>query len=308
MREIDYACPYCNHRFRDKYPANKINCRFCGSNLDINWFKNGKKECGVVENTLVCFWGASGSIDLPNEITTIGNGVFKNSPKLTEVIFSNSIQEIGENAFYFCFRLQNVQLPDSLKIIRKKAFCSAGIQRLYIPKSVELIEEDAFDACPLIKEITVHKDNPYYYVKNDALIDKRNGRTVALCCKNKIYYNVTLDSNAEGEKPKKFRITNFCEFDKNRITQALTEVEQDDNKFIVCEADTPINNITYLQAINDGDEMHIEFHLQKSIDDTVWENWFCRCNLNKCIDYFFSFIRGEFAPNFDEWELCVEEE
>ena len=162
MREIYYACPYCNHRFRDKYSANKTDCPFCGSKLEINWFENGEKECGVVEDTLVCFWGASGSIDLPNGITKIGNSVFENSPKLTEVILPESVQEIGENAFYFCFRLQNVKFPDSLKIIRKKAFYSAGIQSLYISRQVELIEEEAFDSCTLIKEIIVHKDNPYY--------------------------------------------------------------------------------------------------------------------------------------------------
>lgn len=308
MRDIYFACPNCNRRFKDEYLSTELTCPRCGTNLKIQWLTNGKQDCGIVGTTLVCVWGRKGSIVLPDNITKIGTSVFENSPQLTEVILSNTeIEEIGENAFYFCFRLQNIELPKSLKIIKKKAFSFTGIQQLFIPKSVELIEEEAFDSHSLIKEITVDKGNPYYYVQNKSLIDKRTGQIVATCSENDVYFKITLDTFNGEVKAKEFNITKFCEYDERRIVEVLKDVEQSEDKFVVCEADTPINDITFLQAVSNGNGLHIEFHLQKSSNDTSWENWSCNCSLEKCIDYFFSFIRGKFIPNFDEWILEIKE-
>lgn len=304
MRRIFYACPYCNRSFKDEYMSEKLICRRCGSLLEIKWLSNGKQKCGIVGTTLVCFWGSKGSVILPNNITKIGVSVFENSPYLIEVNLSNTeIEEIGENAFRTCFRLQNIELPKTLKIIRKNAFYLTGFQKLFIPKSVELIEESAFALCSLIKEIVVDKENPYFYVQNECLMDKRTNQKIITCCDNKVFFKITPGNFGDGIKSESFNIIKFSDYEENRIIQILKEIEQSEDKFIVCEADTPINNITYLQATGDEKGFHIEFHLQKSCNDIEWENWSCTCGFNKCIQYIFSFIRGEFIPNFDEWEL-----
>ena len=304
MRNIYYSCPFCNRRFEDEYMSQKLQCPHCKHILEIHWFSNGTQKYGVVGTTLVCFWGSTGSVTLPDNLTKIGTGVFEKSPNLTEVILSNTkIEEIGENAFLFCFRLENIELPNSLKVIRKQAMQCTGIKKLFIPQKVELIENNAFDACTLIKEIQVDIGNPYYYVQNECLIDKRTNQIIVSCCKNKVFFQITLDSFDGEENPQKFNITKFCKYDEKRIKQALKDVEQSEDKFIICQADTPINNITFLQATSNDNGLYVEFHLLKFPNNKSWENWCCTCNIEKCVDYFFSFIRGKFVPNFDEWEL-----
>lgn len=309
MRVIHFYCLYCNSGFRAEYLATKLNCPICGNSLQINWFSNGRKVCGVVGTALVWFYGATGSITLPDNITIIGKNVFINSFKLEEVIFPSTVQEVREGAFSSCPALKNIELSTSLKIIGKDAFTLSGIQKLQIPQSVEVIEDCAFSYCPNIKEITVHKDNPYYYVENGQLIDNRTKQVIATCCKNKVFYKIVIDSKDVKHKPKEMFFKNFNEYyDEKRVTKALNEILQDENKFITCEADTPIHDITYLQAIGDENGIRIEFHLSKSPDDTVLENWSCICDFSKCVQYFCSFLRGEFVPNFVEWELeCSEE-
>ena len=308
MREIYYTCPYCSKNFRAEYSVSQLVCPSCGNTLKIDWFTNGKQECGVVGTTLVYFWGATGSIKLPDKITIIGKHVFVNSFKLTEVILPDTIQEIREGAFLHCYGLQNVELSSSLKAVRKDAFALSGIQKLQIPKTLEIIEDGAFNCCSYIKEITVHKDNPYYYVENERLIDNRTKQVLATCCQNKVFYKITVESNNKKIKPKERFFRNFSENDEKRLQNALNEVMYEENSFIVCEADTPVNNITYLQALKEGNSLLVEFHLQKSPDDTAWENWSCKCDFNKCLNYFISFLRGQFAPNYSEWELEIKEQ
>lgn len=306
MREINYTCPYCAHKFTDKYMATEVKCRHCNKKFEIRWLSNGQKRCGIVNTTLVCFWGATGKIDLPNNITKIAAEVFSNCPKLIEVVLPNSIQEIGEGAFSNCYRLSHVELPKSLKIIEKRAFLFSGLRTLFIPESVEQIANDAFGSCLLLKNIEVHENNPYYYIKNNALFDKRTEQLIV--SRNiKPIYKITVDSYSEEDKSETYTITQLCDFDKRRIAQALTTIANGLNKFIICESDTPINGITYLQATNEDEKIYVEFHLQKSPDDTVWENWSCLCDLDKCNDYFFSFLQGSFTPEFDNWELCIKE-
>jgi hypothetical protein len=308
MREIYYACPFCNKSFRGEYSATQLNCPTCGNTLQIEWLTNGKQECGVVGTTLVCFLGATVSIKLPDNITVIGKDVFENS-SIKEIILPNTVQEIREGAFLHCCALQNIELSTSLKIIRKDAFALSGVQKLQIPQAVELIEDGAFSYCSYIKEISVHKDNPYYYVENEQLIDSRTKQVLATCCKNKVFFKITIDSNVGKQKAREMFFKNFNEYyDEKRVTKALNEIVQDENKFIICEADTPIHNITYIQAMGDENGIHLEFHLLKSPDDTAWENWSFTCDLSKCVQYVCAFFRGEFVPNFAEWKLeCSEE-
>lgn len=304
MSEISYACPNCNHRFWDENSLNIIKCPRCKSKFEINWMTKGRQKCGIADNTLICFWGATGCIYLPECTIKIGTGVFEKRWNLTEIVLPNSLQEIGESAFHSCYRLQNVKFPNQLKIIRKNAFCFTGIQKLFIPKTVELIEEDAFLRCSLIKEIIVDEDNPYYYVENENLIDRRTKQILATCCKSKVFYHFSLASNVYIDySSQEFNIISITEYEKQRISKALKEVSQDENLFFVCEADTPINGITYMQGIGGDDDIYLVFNKLNSDSDEDFENWARLCNLDEALNYLYSFLRGEFVPNFDKWEL-----
>lgn len=68
----------------------------------------------------------------------------------------NNIEEISDNAFYFCDNLKNIYIPDSVKYIGKKAFAHCiDLVRVTIPEDVKEIKPNTFDCCTSMKEITV---------------------------------------------------------------------------------------------------------------------------------------------------------
>lgn len=65
---------------------------------------------------------------------------------ITEIIFPESAEEIGEGAFADCTELTRLWVPKTIKRIGAKAFWGCGkLRRVFIPDSVESIGHDAFD-------------------------------------------------------------------------------------------------------------------------------------------------------------------
>lgn len=134
---------------------------------------NGKpvlKLCNsLFEN---CKWITE--VTLPNELTTIGNKVFR-STTLTHIVFPNSIKEIGEEAFAYSAVTEMV-FPPSIKVLPKNvcynckklktviimgaveigeyafSFCDA-ITRLALPETLITIKNAAFSCCHALDNI-----------------------------------------------------------------------------------------------------------------------------------------------------------
>ena len=120
------------------------------------------------------------SITIPNTVTTIGNGVFKNCvftsitlpssvtsmgtsvlygcKKLTSFVVPSGITELGASMFNGCEKLSSVTLPDSLVSIGASVFygCSA-LKSLTIPAGVKTIGNSAFCDSGL-QSITIPSD------------------------------------------------------------------------------------------------------------------------------------------------------
>lgn len=62
--------------------------------------------------------GRTGVYRVPNGIRKIGNCAFKSS-YISQVIFPNSLQEIGHNAFYECKNIKEFILPPSIRIVHR---------------------------------------------------------------------------------------------------------------------------------------------------------------------------------------------
>lgn len=97
-------------------------------------------------------------INIPSNITRIGEGAFKHSKLETINIFGdlyqgisdnafelcyglrkvtfNKVASIGVSAFYHCFNLEEIQLPEGVKYISNDAFYDSGLKTIYIPKSL----------------------------------------------------------------------------------------------------------------------------------------------------------------------------
>lgn len=89
-------------------------------------------------------------------VTSIGDGAFWNCYGLTSVTIPNSVTSIGRWAFQYCNGLTSVTIPNSVKSIEKRAFsgCSC-LTSITIPSSVTSISEEAFQDCRALTSVTI---------------------------------------------------------------------------------------------------------------------------------------------------------
>lgn len=84
-------------------------------------------------------------ITIPNSVTYIGFGAFRNCQKLKTIVLSNQITELSAYLFDNCISLVEVNIPSSVKIINNNVFDRCySLKKVYIPWSVEIIEKKAF--------------------------------------------------------------------------------------------------------------------------------------------------------------------
>ena len=75
----------------------------------------------VIENgVLKKYVGPGGDVVVPEGVTTIGDGAFKNSVNLTSITLPEGVTIIGDSAFHGCARLTSVTLPEGLTCIGKR--------------------------------------------------------------------------------------------------------------------------------------------------------------------------------------------
>lgn len=95
------------------------------------------------------------SVIMPNTITTIGEYAFASSG-ITDLEITDSVTEIGERAFWFCTRLNNVSIGNSLKTIENNAFEECiSLSSIKLGNSIEEIRESAFYRCSSLSSITL---------------------------------------------------------------------------------------------------------------------------------------------------------
>ena len=142
------------------------------------------------------FYGCSSltSLHLPGGITSIGDKAFYGCNSLTSLHLPDGITSIGPGAFYGCHSLTSLRLPDDLTSIVSHTFFCSKLAELYLPKSLQQIENDAFVyaivgryECPLLIKLICRSAVPaaadwysfdfhlpsytgdYYYYKNTTL-------------------------------------------------------------------------------------------------------------------------------------------
>ena len=113
-------------------------------------------------NTLTVV-GVYGTIDgdlvLNNKVTAIGDNAFYNCTSLTNIEIPSSVKSIGDNAFSHCRNLETVKIGnDGITTIPNRAFlyCS-NLKNINIPSSVKTIKEYAFSKCTNLEEIILEE-------------------------------------------------------------------------------------------------------------------------------------------------------
>ncbi len=85
------------------------------------------------------------SVVIPDSVTEIGKGAFKNCEKLTEVRLSNGLTCILTETFWECEKLNNVVIPDSVTTLNHYAFTHCtSLSSVTIPESVTEFGQGVF--------------------------------------------------------------------------------------------------------------------------------------------------------------------
>ena len=92
----------CRRLFSSKNTTTKITLNNRITKLDDFTF------VGCSALTSVGTVGSGASLEIPNNVTTIGDSVFKNCTGLTSVTIPNGVTSIGDNAFYDCSGLTSI--------------------------------------------------------------------------------------------------------------------------------------------------------------------------------------------------------
>ena len=134
---------------------------------------------GVITLGKACFWASTKlkRIELPSCLERIGANCFGNTHSLSEIdlchtkadfegriapmskglkrfMFPAGIKKIPANAFYFCSKLENVEIPETVNEIGNNAFVGCkSLVSITIPGGVKELNLDAFDSCDALREI-----------------------------------------------------------------------------------------------------------------------------------------------------------
>ena len=106
------------------------------------------------------FWGSEQvyprfkEIKIPDSVETIGNGAFYDCRDLERIALPSALQKLSNSTFYDCTALSEVTFPASLKTIEKSAFSGCRkLSEVKLPASLTTIQSYVFDRCINLKTV-----------------------------------------------------------------------------------------------------------------------------------------------------------
>ena len=106
--------------------------------------KNGQIILSEVRNEDL----QNGEFRFPENVTSIGNGAFRDCTGLTDIKIPASVASIGEGAFSGCTGLTDITIPGSVTNIDSHAFVGCtGLTSVTIPDTININHSKKRDAC-----------------------------------------------------------------------------------------------------------------------------------------------------------------
>lgn len=108
-----------------------------------------------ISQIILCPARKTGSITIPETVSSIGDYAFTYCNGLTDVTIPNSVTSIGNSAFYLC-SFDNIVIPNSVNHIGSNAFAwNANLTNIEIPNSVTSISSGLFQGCTKLNNIVI---------------------------------------------------------------------------------------------------------------------------------------------------------
>ena len=96
------------------------------------------------------------SVDIPESVTYISSGAFKDCSSLTSIVIPEGVIEIGSDAFRGCTSLKSIVIPEGVKDIGAHAFhgCTS-LTDVIFPKKLVLIRKGTFEGCTSLENFVI---------------------------------------------------------------------------------------------------------------------------------------------------------
>lgn len=94
-------------------------------------------------------------LTLQSGLLTIGEGAFQNCENLKKVHISGSVNSIENYAFELCTKLSDIELENGIKNIGRSVFRYCAAEKIFLPDSIEFIDQQAFAECPNLKTVSL---------------------------------------------------------------------------------------------------------------------------------------------------------
>jgi uncharacterized repeat protein (TIGR02543 family) len=154
-----------NHAFSECLGLLSISLPSTVESIDVSAFRGCRFTSITLPENLTSLGGGVfdgcdrlTSINIPEKVTRIPYGLFRNCKALTTVTMSDNVTDIGMHAFDNCEKLQNFTFPSKLKTIEMNAFFYCPkLPHINLPESVISVGEWAFAYCSAATTLSIPK-------------------------------------------------------------------------------------------------------------------------------------------------------